>query len=141
MARASNRTWPRPCRPLHLATDRRRDRRRPSKGHGPIVKLLLCADALQPQLSGIGRYTWELATGLPAVPDVERVQCYARRQIVDDPASLLLAGRGAVRRPRTMVGRWAKRRRAERAFAEADLVHGPNYFLPDRVEGGIITIH
>jgi len=40
-----------------------------------------------------------------------------------------------------VIGRWWKRQHAKRAFARADLVHGPNYFLPPAAESGIITIH
>jgi alpha-1,3-rhamnosyl/mannosyltransferase len=40
------------------------------------LKLILAVDALTPPLTGIGRYTWELASRLPLQPALETVRFY-----------------------------------------------------------------
>ena len=96
-------------------------------------------DALEPQLGGIGRYTWELCKGLERRSDIEDLRFYARNSLISDPALLLSA---QYRHPPSR--RWPfaslQRRRLERILG-SHLVHGPNYFLPDGVERGVITAH
>src|SRR5438128_683067 len=96
----------------------------------------LCVDALQPELSGIGRYTWELAAKLPYQEGISRVEYLARGRLVPDPAGLLVGapiypGRGLVRLKRALTARRAVR---------STIVHSPNYFLPDGARTGVITV-
>ena len=48
------------------------------------MKIILEASALHPPLTGIGRYTLELAKRLRSQPDVEQVQYLIRGRLVDD---------------------------------------------------------
>jgi glycosyltransferase involved in cell wall biosynthesis len=105
------------------------------------VRVALSVDALSPQLTGIGRYCWELAQRLPGARGVQSVEFYVGSARIADPASLLVA-----RRPRP---RWVRRllapvRRMQRrgvASSSADVVHAPNYRLPDWAERGVVTVH
>jgi alpha-1,3-rhamnosyl/mannosyltransferase len=102
------------------------------------MRVTLCVDALQPQLTGIGRYTWELSKGLAARPEIPDLQFYTEGILVPDPAKLLQLGNW---RPRTRWGRrWRKWRQAE-LLRNPGLVHGPNYFLPCFAKAGVITVH
>lgn len=109
------------------------------------MKLILSVDALSPQLTGIGRYAWELASRLPRHAAVDYVRFYRSGNWVADPAALLLspaASRSSVRRrwrwprpprwARDALGKWHSR---------GQVFHGPNYFLPDRADRGVATIH
>ncbi len=94
-------------------------------------------DALGPQLSGIGRYTWELCRYLPKAAGMSDVRFFGRGRRIDDPQVLLRGDEPSRRRRLPNVLRDAMTRRDLRA----GLVHGPNYFLPPQVESGIITVH
>jgi glycosyltransferase involved in cell wall biosynthesis len=102
------------------------------------VEVTLWVDALQPQLSGIGRYCWELCKGLPRHPALDRVHFYGRGTLLDRPEELLSGGVTRRRRPRWLRRwtRWSDRRRLA-----GSLFHGPNYFLPPFVERGVVTVH
>jgi alpha-1,3-rhamnosyl/mannosyltransferase len=101
------------------------------------VHIALWGDALQPHLTGIGRYTLELVRGLPADPRVQKVTTYARGRVVPAPERLLTGG-PTVRGPRWLrpLNGWRDRRALGRS-----LFHGPNYFLPHFVERGVVTVH
>jgi glycosyltransferase involved in cell wall biosynthesis len=102
------------------------------------VRVTLCVDALEPHPGGIGRYTWELCNGLAARADIRPLQFYRQGTLVDEPARLL---RGEhVGLPRRRLTRWFRARQTRRALA-SNLVHAPNYFLPDAAETGVVTIH
>lgn len=96
-------------------------------------------DALTPELSGIGRYCWELAKGVPRDTRIDEVRFRHSGQWIPDPSSLL----GSTKFP---VGRHPKMLRSvfralDRRKLRGSLVHAPNYFLPGDVDSGIITIH
>jgi len=101
------------------------------------MRVTLCVDALGPQLSGIGRYTWELCSRLPGRSDLASVQFFGRNRLIGDPGALVRSERPA--RRRTIAGRF--RRWRERASLQSSVVHGPNYFLPAHVAAGVVTIH
>lgn len=97
------------------------------------MRVTLSVDALTPHLSGIGRYVWELSKGLRQRADID-LRYFARGQIIDSPEPLL---RGERPRKRSAgLRRFLPRRRPDHG-----LVHGPNYFLPDFAETGVITVH
>ena len=101
------------------------------------MRVSLCVDALSAEPGGIGRYTWELCKGLPNREEISELHYFARGRSINDPALLFrdaeLPRRG--RFPR-MLDRWKTRR-----ILASTLVHGPNYFLPDAAELGVITVH
>lgn len=100
------------------------------------MKVTLDVDAIQPQLSGIGRYAWELSCGLHNHPKVSRLNLYAQGRLIDDP-QVLLSGE---RRPRRKLFR-KPAAVLDRLRLRGGVFHGPNYFLPTFVETGVITVH
>jgi glycosyltransferase involved in cell wall biosynthesis len=101
------------------------------------LQVTLCVDALETQLGGIGRYALELCNGLPKRAEISSVRYYARNRLIDDPQRFLRGesvypGRGLRRAGRAWVARQALR---------SSVVHAPNYFLPRKVETGVITVH
>jgi len=110
------------------------------------LKLILSVEALSPPLSGIGRYTWELAQRLPATPGIESVRFMHDGRWVKSPATLLLPHKntsaiaGVVRKKGM---RWLRKlvTATQRLNCRGQLFHGPNYFLPSSVDLGVITVH
>jgi len=99
--------------------------------------ITLCVDALEHELGGIGRYTWELSQRLPKRHEISSVRYFVRNRLIDDPARLLRGeriypGRGLRRAGRAWIAGLALR---------SSVVHAPNYFLPRRAATGIITVH
>lgn len=88
-------------------------------------------------MSGIGRYNWALASRVANIAGVDEVRFWRSGHWITDPAALLDAGQGP---PRDCRPRWA-RDLAQRRFGRTHLFHGPNYFLPDWAEGGVVTVH
>lgn len=101
------------------------------------MRVVLCVDALQPQLSGIGRYTWELCKGLTGHREISNLEFYRSHSLISDPERLVRKGRPAWHRRQLSRLTRSRVRRALRA----SLVHGPNYFLPLEADTGVITVH
>lgn len=104
------------------------------------MRIALTVEALTPHLSGIGRYVWELAQRIGAEPSVEDVAFYRSGAWIADPARLLAEGGSVAPVSRFRVPRWAKKWHNSR-MASGRLFHGPNYFLPDGVDHGVVTVH
>ena len=103
------------------------------------MKLILAVDALYPPLSGIGRYTWELASRMREMPGIEQVRYFLAGQWIDDPASLLSGATPIRKRGYTFphwVNEWYWRK-----TCRGEVFHGPNYFLPPYAENGVVTVH
>lgn len=102
-----------------------------------VIDVALSVDALGPQLTGIGRYSLELARGLRKASDVRRVSFFRGEQWIDDPDLMMTEGwhhpKGRLRRE---FAHWRGRFGARKA-----IVHGPNYFLPAWASEGVITVH
>lgn len=101
------------------------------------LAVTLGIDALSPQLSGIGRYTWELAAGLRGRREIDRLTYYARGRVIRTPRLLLESDEPPPIRRR--FGRLQAK--VEKHRLRSDLFHGPNFFLPPFVERGVITVH
>ncbi|GAA4005806.1 glycosyltransferase family 1 protein [Sphingomonas humi] len=101
------------------------------------LRITLDVNALEPHLGGIGRYTWELSRRLPRHDGIASVDYFARGRRLADP-DVLLTGAPLPPRPRFFRS-WRERREHQRL--QGGLFHGPNYFLPDWVSRGVITIH
>ena len=56
------------------------------------MRITLCVDALQPQLTGIGRYTWELCRGLRERTDVSNLRFYGDHELIDQPERMMREG-------------------------------------------------
>lgn len=101
------------------------------------ISVAFSVDALSPRLTGIGRYCLELARGLGSAAEIKRVSYFRGAHWLDHPEALLdddwQLPRGLLQR---RLVDWRGRIRARGA-----IVHGPNYFLPDWAETGIVTVH
>ena len=102
------------------------------------MDVILSVDALSHNLTGIGRYTWELAKRIPVHPGVASLSLYKNDRWISEPADLMDPA-SRLRRS-GIVMRWLRKRRAEYLF-KGRVFHGPNYFLPPKVEHGVITVH
>lgn len=101
------------------------------------MRLALSIDSLAPDMGGIGRYTWELARRLPARSDVASLKLWRGGEWFTDPAPFV----GAAAVPaRSRLPRWLRQARSNRSL-RTRLFHGTNYFLPERAEGGVVTVH
>lgn len=101
------------------------------------MRVTLDVDALSPEPSGIGRYTWELCMGLARSGRIDELRYFARGRLLPDPRILLTDAKlPRRRRLRRLVDGWNVKR-----TLRSTLVHGPNYFLPGTAERGIITVH
>lgn len=103
------------------------------------MHVTLSVDALSPNLGGIGRYCWELASNLGDDSRVDHMAFSHGATWIADPADLLDEAGSARHRKkpwRKHVDRWWNHGRFDRR-----IFHSPNYFLPDWAEGGIATVH
>lgn len=101
------------------------------------MHLALSIDPLAPDMGGIGRYTLELARRLPSRPDVASLKLWRQGNWFTDPAPFLLA---ETPQARSRLPRWLRKARSNRSL-RTRLFHGTNYFLPERAEGGVVTVH
>ncbi|WP_322042795.1 glycosyltransferase family 1 protein [Paraburkholderia sp. J67] len=105
------------------------------------MKVALAIDALAPPLTGIGRYTWELAQRMYCSTQFDDVCFYANGISYKDPSSKLNEGKHSARLlPGRAISNWWGRKQA-RACMRSHLFHSPNYLLPKGVESGVITVH
>ncbi|MGF6641447.1 glycosyltransferase family 4 protein [Paraburkholderia sp. MM6662-R1] len=110
------------------------------------MKLILAVDALVPPLTGIGRYALELANHYQAAHhELDAIRFFFAGRWIGDPAELLqpaIAGMLAQKRKRRFLRtpkswrQWLMRREMR-----GHLFHSPNYFLPESVDSGIVTVH
>jgi glycosyltransferase involved in cell wall biosynthesis len=115
------------------------------------MKIILAVNAIKPPLTGIGRYTWELASRIPVTPGVESVRFFAGGGWVNDVGTLLdqssakLALRQRLIRSPVVVAAYRLLsplllRQRLRHFSDY-LYHGPNFYLPPFSGPAIATIH
>jgi glycosyltransferase involved in cell wall biosynthesis len=103
------------------------------------LRITLMVEALAPQLSGIGRYCWELAKGIPLQNEVENVRYRRNGEWITDLHQLMSSEVApAARSPKFMRG---LRKTLDKSQLRKTIVHGPNYFLPKEAERGVITVH
>jgi glycosyltransferase involved in cell wall biosynthesis len=106
------------------------------------LKLVLSVEALSPNLTGIGRYAWELAQRLPQHALLQDVRFYRNGQWIKQPAHLLEAPSPIhnVRKPRFKLPR-RMRDWGMSIACHGSVFHGPNFFLPACADKGVITVH
>ena len=118
------------------------------------IDLILGADSITAPLTGIGRYTLELARGLPLHPDVARVRYFSLGRWTQLPQllqadatapsqaptlrSVLAGNRAAVRVFRLLMPQLQRLRL--RGQGEA-IYHSPNFFLPPFAGRTVTTVH
>jgi glycosyltransferase involved in cell wall biosynthesis len=128
------------------------------------VKLIFAVDAVFPPLTGIGRYAWELASGLAKSADAAQVRYFLHGRFVPNPTLAPTTAPAAAQRssaaPRVPLTarlraalalsppvvklygaitpslyRWRLRHDADALF------HSPNYFLPPFDGPALSTVH
>lgn len=100
------------------------------------MRIGLTIDALAAERTGIGRYTWELCRGLqghPAISDLSFIDNQRLFPVVEDFFNV--QKRKGLNRSKSWRA-WCFNR-----YQRKRLIHATNYFLPEGVEGGIVTIH
>jgi glycosyltransferase involved in cell wall biosynthesis len=107
------------------------------------LKLVLSVEALSPNPTGIGRYTWELAQRLPAHPLLTDVRFYRHGRWVNNPQSLLDAPAALAQKKPPIRFRLPRRVRdwGMAVACRGSVFHGPNFFLPACADKGVITVH
>lgn len=107
-----------------------------------INYLILSVDALTPSLTGIGRYTWELASRLPLCVDIGSLNFYQQSRRIKNPSDLLDQEWKPSRRSwlQKKEPAWFRDLRLK-LLCRGTLFHSPNYFLPSFADIGIATIH
>lgn len=118
---------------------------------GRALKLILSVDPVKYPLTGIGRYTYELAHQLARMPEIESLRFFSGvsfRQSVPVPAPVASRFGGLRRRllkSRLAVAsyRMAAPRLKARALAgfEDHVFHGPNFYLPPFGGRCVVTMH
>ena len=111
------------------------------------MRVVLSVDALTPVLTGIGRYTWELTTGLPNLLGADKVRYFHQGRWVQAPALLtqpiepLSKNKKRTRRGLKISSpRWFRELRLK-WDCRGKVFHGPNYYLPPCTDIGIVTVH
>jgi alpha-1,3-rhamnosyl/mannosyltransferase len=129
------------------------------------MKIILGADPLVPPLTGIGRYTFELAARLRLAPDIEEIRLFSFGRWLDfeqvaetvqsshqtdaksvSPPSLFTHARHRLASSKLAVAAYGRlsplyfKRRLKPLAAEY-LFHGPNFYLPPYDGPTVATIH
>jgi len=116
------------------------------------LDVILATDVLSPPLTGIGRYSYELAKRLASHSDVERLRYFAMGRWVADPLSGLDQ---PVHERATLRTRLAANRLAVRAYQALTpaiygwrlrgnrhaVYHSPNYVVPPFDGAAVSTVH
>lgn len=100
------------------------------------MRIALGAEALSPQLTGIGRYTWELACRLPQIAGVDDVQLFRDHAWYGRGDRFLRSASP----PKPLLPYKLRRWMSRREFARR-LYHGPNFFFPPQSENALVTVH
>ena len=131
------------------------------------MRLVMGGESLEGPLTGIGQYTYHLAKGMLASPDIEDFKLLAHGRL-RDPSSLIAGGsnadseatknqkpsrlnvalgqaRSIAAQSRTAVALYERlmprlERHALRHYGAADAYHSPNYMLPDFPGRRIVSI-
>jgi glycosyltransferase involved in cell wall biosynthesis len=104
------------------------------------MRVGLDVGSLSPYLTGIGRYTWELCRGLARHDAVADMAYYRHSCWISHPERFLSVESAATAKPLVRMPRRIRQWRFRRN-ARNRVMHGPNFFLPDHVEHGVITVH
>jgi glycosyltransferase involved in cell wall biosynthesis len=123
--------------------------------------VILAVDAIFPPLTGIGRYAWELASGLQSAEGIAAIRYFAMGRWIHHPEALLAQPDVGRRTVSTLFRALEIRRRlarsplAVRAYSRVSpllywyrlrrnrdyLFHSPNYFLPPFPGPAVATFH
>lgn len=119
------------------------------------MKVILSTDPVRFPLTGIGRYTFELAQHLKKLPEIEHLLFFSGHRFVDDlpeatisatsTASIAANLRRTILKSRVAVEMYRsasslKKRYALRGYAD-HVFHGPNFYLPPFDGRSVCTFH
>lgn len=119
------------------------------------MKIILSVQPIRFPMTGIGRYTLELARHLADIDDIEDLKFFGDEQFVDGlptpgnsqsrPASVITRIKHRLARNPILLDIYRKRvhKRRGRALSGKDdyLYHGPNFYLPPFPGRSVVTIH
>lgn len=115
------------------------------------MNIILATDAITPPLTGIGRYTWELATRVPelAAPDqvlyISRGRWVGKLTDLQQPAPLRAALRRSVLRSKLAAvahaAIWPFIMRQRLRSVPDSLYHGTNFYIPPGARRSVATFH
>lgn len=105
-----------------------------------MMKVALSIEAIDPPLTGIGRYTLELATRIPCCPEIDDLLFIRHRRTVPNPTAFLQTGSAVRRPPFGWIPSWLNRKLTP-SRCRGRVFHGTNFFLPFFAERGVITLH
>lgn len=120
------------------------------------MKVVLSVQPIRFPVTGIGRYTYELARHLPSIDEIEDLKYFSDHSFVDvlpnaegvvDSKSPSLVNRVKHRLARNglLLNYYRKRMQSRRAAALSDyseyIYHGPNFYLPPFPGKSVVTIH
>lgn len=116
-----------------------------------VIKLVLDIDAISSSLTGIGRYAWELARGLPSIPDIDDIHYCNIGGWVNDPESLIkprkITNAARKRIAGNRVARWGYQKvmplvqRHRFRGLEDWIYHGTGFMLPFFPGRTVVTFH
>ena len=113
------------------------------KSASVCMKLAFSVEALAPKLTGIGRYTWELAARLPE-EDIESIKYFCQNRWINDLSVLVNPQRRESGKHRENLWPtlpvWCRKVRIAHCLRDR-LFHGPNYFVPEEASLAIATVH
>lgn len=119
------------------------------------MKVILSVDPVRFPLTGIGRYTFELAQNLKKLPQIEQLRFFSGHRFVHDLPEAAEAHKPVISSPpnfrrrilknRFTVGMYRMaspliKRYALRGYAD-HVFHGPNYYLPPFRGSSVCTFH
>lgn len=119
------------------------------------MKVILSVQPVRYPLTGIGRYTLELAGHLANISDIEALKLFGEEAFVNEtgkpqemqsaPASFVQLLKRRLARNPFLLEIYRKRVHSRRASAlkgyEDHIYHGPNYYLPPFGGRSVVTIH
>lgn len=118
------------------------------------MKIILSIDAVRFPLTGIGRYTFELAQHLSKSSQIEQLSFFAGHRLIDQPPSpdthkssslLPRSFRQRILKNRITVGMYRVASPMIKSYAlrnHSDFIfHGPNYYLPPFGGRSVCTFH
>lgn len=115
------------------------------------MKLVLSVYPISPPLTGIGRYTWELATRLPGFSDIECIRYFSLGRWIPDLQELLNKQQSSTKLRSVLTSSGLATRlyelvspllyRAQFASLGDYIYHSPNFFLPPFPGKSIATFH
>jgi alpha-1,3-rhamnosyl/mannosyltransferase len=121
------------------------------------MKVILSVEPIRYPLTGIGRYTLELARNLSQLRDVEELRYFSEAQFVDDlpdgaqaaqasaPASRILRLKRQVAKLPFVLDiyrRYVDTAKKDSLAEKREYVyHGPNFYLPETEGPSVVTIH